>query len=179
MDYEKRYKQLHTLISDLYPLMSEYCKEKVEGFFPELKESEDEKIRKELLEHCINRRDGKQICVDANDYRRWADWLEKQGKQKPIIEMKSAEESLGIDFDTYNGIVDECIYGEQKPIEWDEYDEVYVSALIAIVEKDGATGKNLRDGLTGKNLRNELIGWLRCLKGRFFKKISYETSGHK
>jgi hypothetical protein len=50
--------------------------------FPELKESEDERIRKELLEHCINRRDGKQVCVDASDYRRWANWLEKQGEQK-------------------------------------------------------------------------------------------------
>ena len=41
--------------------------------------------------------------------------FEKQGEQKPIIEMKSAEESLGIDSDTYNEIVDECIYGENKP----------------------------------------------------------------
>ena len=49
------------------------------NIFPELKESEDEKIRKELLEHCINRRDGKQVCVDASDYRRWADWLFRQG----------------------------------------------------------------------------------------------------
>ena len=31
------------------------------------------------------------------------------------IEMKSAEESLGIDSDTYNKIVDECIGGEQEP----------------------------------------------------------------
>lgn len=30
------------------------------------------------------------------------------------IEMKTAEESLGIDSDTYNKIVDECIFGEQK-----------------------------------------------------------------
>ena len=50
--------------------------------------------------------------------------------------------------------------GEQKSIEWDEYDEMYVSALIAIVRKDDATGKNLRDTLTG---------WLRCLQGRFKK----------
>jgi hypothetical protein len=41
--------------------------------------------------------------------------LEKRGEQKSIIEMKSAEESLGIDSDTYNEIVDECIYGENKP----------------------------------------------------------------
>lgn len=40
--------------------------------------TDDERIRKELLKHCIDRRDGKQICVDASDYRRWADWLGKQ-----------------------------------------------------------------------------------------------------
>jgi hypothetical protein len=39
---------------------------------------------------------------------------EKQGEKKPIIEMKSAEESLGIDSETYNKIVDECIYGDDK-----------------------------------------------------------------
>lgn len=41
--------------------------------------------------------------------------VEKQSEQKSTIEMKSAEESLGIDSDTYNEIVDECIYGKQKP----------------------------------------------------------------
>jgi hypothetical protein len=40
-----------------------------------------------------------------------------EGEQKPVIEMKSAEESLGIDSDTYNKNVDECIYGEQKAID--------------------------------------------------------------
>ena len=45
-----------------------------------------------------------------------------------------------------------------KILNLDEYDEMYVSALIAIVGKDG---------VTGKNLRNTLIGWLDCLKGRF------------
>lgn len=49
---------------------------------------------------------------------------------------------------------------EQKPIEWDEYDEMYVSALIAIVRKEDATTPILRDTLTG---------WLRCLQGRFKK----------
>lgn len=45
--------------------------------------------------------------------------LEKQCEQKPTTEIKSAEESLGIDSDTYNKIVDECIYGddEQKPFD--------------------------------------------------------------
>jgi hypothetical protein len=46
--------------------------------------------------------------------------VEKQGKQKlPIeklpFEMKTPEESLGVDSDTYSKIVNECIYDEQKP----------------------------------------------------------------
>ena len=79
MDYEKKYKQLHKLISDLYPYMSEFCKEKVEGFIPELKEFEDERIRKELIIHCRNIR-----CVTeegAEKIAKWIAWLEKRGEQ--------------------------------------------------------------------------------------------------
>jgi hydrogenase maturation factor len=47
--------------------------------------------------------------------------------------------------------------GGQKSTEWDEYDEMYVNALVAIVRKRGATDERLRD---------ELIGWLSCLKCR-------------
>lgn len=82
--YEQKYKEALSFLKDLKPHMSDYCIEKLDGFFPELRESDDEKIRKELLEHCINRRDGKQICVDASDYRRWAAWLEKQGEEKSV-----------------------------------------------------------------------------------------------
>ena len=40
--------------------------------------------------------------------------MEKQGEQKPFFGTKTPEESLGIDSETYNKIVDECVYGEQK-----------------------------------------------------------------
>lgn len=56
----------------------------------------------------------------------------KQGAQKPTIEMKSAEESLGIDSETYNKIVDECIYGDDKQNPtWREEDEHRINRLIA------------------------------------------------
>lgn len=47
--------------------------------FPELKESEDEKIIKELITHCRNTR-----CVTeegAERIAKWIAWLEKQEKQ--------------------------------------------------------------------------------------------------
>ena len=56
------------------------------------------------------------VLVNLSQLNRVAKKDEKQGEQKPV-EMKSAEESLGISSDEYNKIVDECIFGEQKPTE--------------------------------------------------------------
>ena len=53
------------------------------------------------------------VLVNLSQLNRVAKKNEKQGEQK--FEMKSAAESLGVDSDTYNKIVDECIFGEQKP----------------------------------------------------------------
>jgi len=44
----------------------------------------------------------------------------KEIEQKSVFKMKTPEESLGIDSNTYNKIVDECIYGEQKPADVEE-----------------------------------------------------------
>lgn len=79
----------------------------------ELKESEDERIRKEIANYFKHYSGGDNISIE---FPKWIAWLEKQDEHKPVIEMKSAEESLGIDSDTYNEIVEECIYGEQKPV---------------------------------------------------------------
>ena len=115
--------------------------------FPELKESEDEKIKREIIEYIkigtyhkdwiawlekqgehakfcdsiqvgdkvTRNKDG--VLVNLSQLKRVVKKDEKQGEQKHAIEMKSAEESLGIDSETYNKIVDECIYGEQTPVD--------------------------------------------------------------
>ena len=89
--------------------------EVAEKYFPELRESESEKIRKALKEYFINSFQNNgvaAICgVHIIDI---LTWLEKQGKQKPIVEMKSPEESLGISSKEYNKIVNDCLYGESK-----------------------------------------------------------------
>lgn len=74
---------------------------------PELKESDDERIRGNIIA-TIHLYYGEPLEDEAKEM---IAWLEKQGEQK----IKTPEESLGIDSDTYNKIVDECIYGEQKP----------------------------------------------------------------
>ena len=81
---------------------------------PELKESEDESMVKFIKNQLFNIK--KTITenyeLDAKLTKAIC-WLEKQCEQK----IKTPEESLGIDSDTYNKIVDECIYGEQKSID--------------------------------------------------------------
>lgn len=111
--------------------------------FPELKESEDDRMFKFIKNHLFNIK--KTITenyeLDAKLTKAIC-WLEKQREQK----IKTPEESLGIDSDTYNKIVDECIYGEQKPIDkvepnfkvgdWVVYCNDDVD-LITVIEENG------------------------------------------
>ena len=124
---------------------------KVADVFPELKESEDERIRKAIIA-TIHLYYGEPLEDEAKEM---IAWLEKQGEQKsiddltqqeamdiavakcfeqgeqkPAFETKTSEESLGIDSDTYNKIVDECIYGDDKST-WSEEEEKLVKNLIS------------------------------------------------
>ena len=56
---------------------------------------------------------GVEILMDGNITSRV--FPDKNNIIEQKFEMKTAEESLGVDSDTYNKIVDECIFGEQKP----------------------------------------------------------------
>lgn len=94
--------------------------------FPELKESEDERISGNIIA-TIHLYYGEPLEYEAKEM---IAWLEKQCEQK----IKTPDESLGIDSDTYNKIADECIYGEQKP-DWSEEIEAAISLLKHIAEE--------------------------------------------
>ena len=55
----------------------------VEQVFPELAESEDEKVREELIKHLKEGAEGYEPAGDSSDYQRWLAWLRKQGEPKP------------------------------------------------------------------------------------------------
>ena len=130
-----------------------------ERIFPELKENEDEKIRKKLIAYFKNLSDVYSLEPLEINPKKVIAWLEKQGEQKPTTEIKSAEESLGIDSETYNKIVDECIYGddEQKPAKWNEDDDVMLRTAKDVIFKSD----DCSDGTTYK-----LIDWLKSIKER-------------
>ena len=95
----------------------------------------------------------------------------EQGEQNSVMEMKTAEESLGMDSDTYNKIVDECIFGEQEPEEnkgnlggisanWSEEDDKVRTTIINEFEQ--CSEWCCANGLT----KEDCIDWLQLLKNR-------------
>lgn len=160
MDYEKAYKNALAHAREIHRNECEKRRD-MEWLFPELKESEDERIRKGLINYFNHHKNGINIFygIKGDDILAWlekqgechishndeimikqlteyfttghglqntnetvVEWLndvkeklEKQGEQKPLIEMKSAEESLDISSKEYNDIVNDCLYGESKP----------------------------------------------------------------
>ena len=125
--------------------------------------------------------------TDFSDLRTWkyivdAVWTEKEGigqyldspfaeevakklqkrfgniKQKPAFEMKTPEGSLGIDSDTYSKIVDECIYGEQKPA-WSEEDEENLNWFEKFFRAESVIAE-------GKNIPQDRYLWFKNLKDR-------------
>ena len=57
-----------------------HAREKLANVFPELKESEDDKTRKEILNVFKQLDEGTTICGRNYDYAKWIAWLEKQGE---------------------------------------------------------------------------------------------------
>lgn len=55
---------------------------KPSDIFSELRESEGEKIRKELIKHLKDGAEGYEPAGNTEDYTRWLSWVEKQGEHK-------------------------------------------------------------------------------------------------
>lgn len=130
----------------------------IQHIFPELKESDDERIRGNIIA-TIHLYYGEPLEDEAKEM---IAWLEKQGEQK----IKTTEESLGIDSDTYNKIVDECIYGEQKPA-WSAEDTFMVQRICKYLD---AAKKYYVDSSEVR----ECIDWLKSIKERYTWKPSDE-----
>ena len=82
MDYEKKYNEALKWMRELYPGLHGATKEDAEHYFPELRESEDERIRMALIELLKEVAEdetytGRQHIPDMLSY------LEKQKEQKP------------------------------------------------------------------------------------------------
>ena len=77
MNYEERYKEALDLMKDCVPDENGLVHVHPEDIIPELRESEDEKIRKELIEKVKET----PACIGFNDKNAVLAWLEKQAKK--------------------------------------------------------------------------------------------------
>ena len=98
-------------------LASGYDKRTIEHLFPELKESEDEKIRKEIIDFIYDKTDTYELREKSNS---WLAWLEKQGEQKPVEDNECADRgkelSLSLQIQAYLNTASDELYAKGKPL---------------------------------------------------------------
>jgi hypothetical protein len=80
MNYEKKYKKALEWMQGLYSGLHGATKEDAEHYFPELKESEDERIRKTIIRILK----GEIGYTSKGDIDKYVTWLEKQGEKKLV-----------------------------------------------------------------------------------------------
>lgn len=99
MDYKKKYKEaldrartFSQRWQGIEATDSELALQELKEIFPELKMSDDERIKAEIIafvEQSIHRGGGTPIPQEKE--KRWIDWLEKQGEQKSTTGMSYRE----------------------------------------------------------------------------------------
>ena len=122
-DFEKKYKEALGWMREMYPCLTDSLREDAEHFFPELNESEDERIRKTLLKWAGAHK-GKWGVEDIT-FEDIVTWLEKQkatsdyNRMAPIYnDQESFEDSLDKAWAFYNNSGSSTVDGcEDNPIE--------------------------------------------------------------
>jgi hypothetical protein len=126
----------------------------LESLFPELKESEDERIRKEIISA---------IKEDWPGHTDWIAWLESQGETSPVLSNSSNIGKV-----------------EQKPVEWSEEDLSMIGGIRSIIEKY-AFSQSAVD-VNGELCEKEFIdadNWLKSLEGRVQPKQEWSEEDEK
>lgn len=161
MDYEKKYKEALKLAID-YHKANEIlgnCDENnvLENIFPELKESEDEKISREITEFILTHRIDEPN--DIEDTNPWLIWLEKQGKEKQSLRerYKNIAESEWFKR-THEGM---SVSDDNNNSRWTEEDERGSDETIELLEYFNNYAPEFRRPAIKRS-----INWLKSLKQR-------------
>jgi len=170
MDYEKKYKEMKARVLEMgrgYVKGLDYSKPRqiAEYIDPELKESEDEKIRKWLIEYFDKINDE----IDIQDRGKILAWLKKQNSN---VDNANKEYRRGYRegkqeiLDKYAELEKQ---GEQKPA-WSEEDENTIKVLMNIIRKS----EMIDSIIYTDSLKEKLYDWLKSLKQRYTWKPSDE-----
>lgn len=138
----------------------------LDDLFPELKESEDERIRK-AISQCVEDMRGQFEKLYSVHHKDAIAWLEKQApritpEEKPLKESKNERIRKTL-FDFFVSIDVSHILAwldNQKSVVWSEEDEKHLETLATIL---------LDDEKIGGKVYKELITWLKSIKKRMEK----------
>lgn len=144
-------------------------REALEVLVPELKDSEDERIRKELIGYLVHRADVTAFLDETKDCKRWIAHLEKQKEQKPTAEeilikaglkpFKDGNQWCILVGDNiqegvcgFGDTIEDALYEflkdvreQQKPTEWSEKDETAFNDLMWCIQQANKSAKDEND----------------------------------
>lgn len=210
MNYEQKYKEALRVMESLYNVVKYQSSsdalltvQTIEKSFPELCESEDEKIRKELIRYVKEWQTGYCMWNSDEDFCNDAiAWLEKQGEQKPTPKFEigdtihkigentvfpmtiekiedgdyicnNSHSFVNIKFQDYYELI------EQKSF-WSEEDEKILKELVEEVKDqlDSVPSPDCMDKEDEKVLKqlNKWMNWLKSIKDRVQPQTKQEWS---
>lgn len=173
MDYKEKYEQALERCKKEFNFNNlayshEEIKQRLEHIFPELKESEDEKIRKQILD-CFKtmKQQGCFPSKHKEQYNSWIAWLEKQKERGPlskdeeytlarIIEYLEDNDCPSAWKDLLYNVYTLPYQKEQKSAEWSEEDEKNFNTILNL----------MRDSDLSAQLTNKLSDWFKFIKKR-------------
>ncbi len=169
--YDEAIEELRGLLDGVHEEKCDIMEGDIVKIFPELAESEDEKIRKELIDFVKSRLAGFSECD------RFITWLEKQCEQKPAWseeDEKEFEQLLNIlhanGYESFN-IWLKSLKDKVQPRpnqEWGEEDEKCIRLSTDIIDSA------LRAGFCVQLDRDRCVDWLKSLRPQNHWKPSNE-----
>lgn len=182
--YKKKYKKAlekaKSMIDDLRKGEDILAVSDLESMFPELKESEDERVRKEIMDFIDTN------TIDSDERRnRWLAWLEKY---KPISSISLEDTKVKMSLMQYISELNQDVVHlhpgietcnewlawlekqvEQKPTDWSEEDETNLINTI-IMLKEGASHHFTNFSIV------PCVDWLKSIKERVLPQPKQEWS---
>lgn len=133
----------------------------LDDIFPELKESEDERIRKALI-YYFSEQDGILTAINGSvSVRDILAWLEKQGEKKPYGQRK---ECLDCQFNYAGECKGSCqMKRDEQKLAWSEEDEKMLKSVISSIRISRSSCEEDDDV---RDLFDNEIDWLESLKER-------------
>ena len=163
MDYKEKYNNLLCRLQALVDVQPEVTKECFYKEFPELAESEDEKIRKDIISLI------KETSVSKRfyDLNKMLSWLEKQKEATDFASLmnKLSGTEQQVMFDAWEYDKKKEIEN-LKPVEWSEEDKFMLDGVIDFLESGRILGTTIKG----------MIDWLKSLRNRYIPQKQWKPS---